>query len=215
MTRRADPEGLVAFTRDIGGRTVVARCAPALAPEAARLLEAVAKKWPNGRGLAEGATVEAGWTRLRLIGAEGALVLCEPDFERGGHVSHVQHTLAVAAAQAKLLRRLRLAGTAPLHDATVVVRRGALTAPRVQLEREEPGPGSSGWFVGLPDEDPPAAADAFETLVVGDLVERRPALLALFALPAGYMAIVAGDRVEAVFDPDFEDVWAQAGAEGA
>lgn len=211
MTRRADPEGLTAFSREIGGRTVVARCTPALAPEAARLLEAVARRWPNGRGLAEGATLEAGWTRLRVIGAEGALVLCEPDFEHGGHVSHVQHTLAVAAAQAKLLRRLRLTGDAPMHDATLVVRHGALAAPRVQLERAEPGAGSSGWFVGLPDEEPPTDPAAFETLVVGDLVERRPGLLALFALPAGFMAIVAGDRVETVLDADFEDIWAATG----
>lgn len=207
MTRRADPEGLTTFTRDVGGRTIVARCAPALAPEAARLLEAVAKRWPNGRGLAEGATVEAGWTRLRLIGVDGQLVLCEPDFEHGGHVSHVQHTLAVAAAQAQVLRRLRLEGDAPMHDATLVVRRGALTADRVQLERGEPAPGASGWYVGLPDEDPPTDADAFETLTVGDLVERRPALLALLALPPGYMAIVDGETVKAVLNPDFEDVW--------
>ena len=208
MTRRADPEGLVAFTRDVGGRSVVARCAPELAPAAARLLEAVAKRWPNGRGLAEGATAEAGWTRLRLIGVDGALVLCEPDFEHGGHVSHVQHTLAVAQAQAQVLRRLRLEGEAPMHDATLVARRGALAAPRVQLERTPGEPGSSGWYVGLPDEEPPTDAAAFETLAVGDLVERRPGLLALLALPAGYMAIVAGETVEAVLDPDFEDVWA-------
>lgn len=212
MTRRADPLGLTTFTREIGGRAVVARCEPTLAPEAARLLDGVARKWPNGRGLAEGATFDAGWTRLRLIGADGALVLCEPDFEHGGHVSHVQHTLAVAAAQAKVLRRLRVKGDAPRHDAKVVVRRGALEAARAQLERHTVAPGSSGWFVGLPDEDPPPEASAFETLTVGDLVERRPALLALFALPVGYTAIVAGEGVETVLDPDFEDVWAATGS---
>jgi hypothetical protein len=206
MTRRADPEGLVAFTREVGGRTLVARCEPALAPEAASLLEEVASRAPTGRGLAEGATFEVGWCVLRLLAVEGGLVLCEPDFEHGGHVSHVQHTLAVLRAQGLVLRRLRVAGQAPRHDAKVAVVRGSLAEPRLHLERRPPGPGDAGWSIG-PADEPEEAAD-LETLSVGDLVERRFGALQLLALPPGYMAVLDGDRVEAVFDPEDEDVWA-------
>jgi hypothetical protein len=93
----------------VGDVELVARCDDAYARQAGSLLEAVASFRGKGKGLADGVTVQFGWSLLTLRQRGKELVVCEPDFD-GDPLTAVREdvtcTLAVLVGQAAVVNRL-------------------------------------------------------------------------------------------------------------
>jgi hypothetical protein len=199
------------FRRAVGQRVLRARCSEALAPQAESLLQAVAGFEAQGRGLADGVTVQFGWSVVRLRDLGRELAVYEPDFA-GNPLRNwrddVTCTLVTLASQAIFLNGLPVQPTDFRFDQKLVVRTGCLFEPGLVAHRREPaGPGDSGWYLGPadPGEGEPEAEE-LESRYVYELLRLRPTVLDVLGLPAGYMVIFNGDQVETVLDPMLREV---------
>ena len=196
---------------DLGGLKLVARCDDGLAVQARSLLELLAGLRGKGKGLADGVTVQFGWLVLTLRRRGKKLLVCEPDFD--GDPFHdlreeVSCTLSVLVGMTAVLNRLGVNGLSARFDDKVVAAKGRLAERRVYLQRSKPRPGDSGWYVGPVDGRVPEKKPAsYESLYVYELLRRRPNLLRVLALPPGFLAVFDGDEVEAIVDPNNNDVW--------
>lgn len=201
------------FRRQIGQWILRARCADSLASQAGWLLDQVASFDGQGKGLADGVTVQVGWCVLRLRQAGNELSVTEPDFASNPFQEFrddVTCSLTVMARQHRVVTRVGAVPVSVRFDDKVVLQRGCLAEPAVYAQRQAPKPGDSGWFVGSrAGPDTTLGVDDLEALHVYELLTERPSLLDVLMLPEGYLVLFDGDRIEAVVDPDDHDVWGQ------
>ena len=184
----------------LGGRRVVARCAPELALHAESLLQLLGELESCGPALAEGARIPLGWAQLSVRAHGDDLVLCEPRFAGNPFVEvheDITQTLAVLVEQSALAQRLGVALEPIAFDATVFVACDALAEQRIYAERR-----SEGWHIAA--VVPARARDReelrCEPLRVFELIARRPSLRRVLALPTGFLVSFDGDEIETVLD---------------
>ncbi|UCD75885.1 MAG: hypothetical protein JSV91_02990 [Phycisphaerales bacterium] len=117
----------------------------------------------------------------------------------------------VEPSDPNVLRRLDLEGNFVSLSDKVVVAENALEGRRIYLERTaDTSPGDSGWFVGtVPDEAEADQDQACVAMTVSEMLQHRPALRDVLALPAGYLAVFGGDALMAVLNARDEDLWKQ------
>jgi hypothetical protein len=194
-----------------GSIPVSVRCRPDLAVLGRWLADLCAGFDRQGRGIADGVTIEVGWSVLRLVEQpDGSLLVCEPDYASdlpSALRDDVSITLQVLAAQRDLLKAVGLEATPCRFDQRVVVRKGALDAVKIYADRQEPAEGDSGWYIGPAERLPPAGVDELESVLLCRLVQRRPAVMAAMALPPGCIVVWDGNDIEAVFDPAGRAIW--------
>lgn len=202
------------YARQVADTTLVVQCNAALARQAEWLLDTVSGFKDRGKGLVDGATVQVGWSILTLEQRGAELVVCEPDFAGDpltGRVDDVSTTLTVLMHQRDLLARLKVAGTPALFNDKIILSRGALDESHIYLERSDPRPGDSGWYLGpvagdAPDEDADPN-EVYESRYVYQLLRQRPRLIEVLALPPGYLVVFTGDEIEAVLNEDGVNIW--------
>lgn len=211
---RSTEEGQGAMARHVlrvGEVELVAHCNDAFAAQAGSMLEAIASFQGQGKRLTDGVHVQFGWSLLILRRCGDDLVVCEPDFD--GDPFHevredVTCTLRVLMGQVAVVRRLGLRPVEIRFDDKVVLAKGCLAEQWVYLQRSEPRPGDSGWYVGPVDRSAPEQRpENYEAIHVFELLRRREGLLRVLALPAGYLVVFDGDEVEGVADPNNHEVW--------
>jgi hypothetical protein len=94
---------------------------------------------------------------------------------------------------------------------TLVIARGAWSAPRAFLERRSPAsPTDTGWYFA-PTEL--GGITAMNTVPVRDLLEVRPDLREVLTLPDGYLVVLDAQGVRSIFTPTGDDAWAAKPAE--
>ncbi len=77
----------------------------------------------------------------------------------------------------------------------IVLSKGVLKAKRIYLERiQTDSPKDTGWFIGFAEKE--KNKGNYEAIWVGDLIKLRSKLLSILQLPAGYMVIVDGDKID-------------------
>jgi hypothetical protein len=87
---------------------------------------------------------------------------------------------------------------------TLVMAKGAWSAPRIYLERRAAtSPTDTGWYIASTDT---TGIVALNKVLVRDLLEIRPDFRELLTLPEGYLAVVDRDGVRSVFTPVGEDL---------
>lgn len=188
--------------------TVTVECSDALGLQAEWLLSTVAKL-AGRKPLHDGSTIDVGWAVLSIMKRDHELVLCEPDF--GGDPFHSQHpdvtvTLMVLSQQKDVLDRVGLEGVPTRWSDKVVLAKGCLSTKELYLERKADVPaGDSGWYIGLTDEEKPAAE--YEARYAYQLLQERPELMQALALPHGYLLVFKGSKIDAVLDKSNQDVW--------
>lgn len=108
-----------------------------------------------------------------------------------------------------ILRKLGLEGRFVSLSDKVVITAGALEERRIVAERSDnPAPSDTGWFVrSISDNAEEGSEPLLEAITVSELLERRPALRDLLALPPGFLAVFAGDSLLSVLNPENEEVW--------
>lgn len=116
-----------------------------------------------------------------------------------------QWTLPVLSADArKAIVDLKQPVTPVDPAQTVVMAKGAWSAPRIYLERRAAtSPADAGWYIASTDT---TGIAALNKVLVRDLLEIRPDFRELLTLPEGYLAIVDSDGVRSIFTPVGEDL---------
>jgi hypothetical protein len=213
-----DPDELHDFERTLAdGRRLIAIASGELEEQANGLLEKLAALDAKGPRLADGSTIQIGWSRLTIHqrGAASLLHVHEPDFlhdPQHATVAHVDRTLRVLRDGAAILQ---LADEAPREFyfwQNIMCERGALLGEHLYFERQEPtGAHDSGWFAG--NASAAARAEQAElkpadlvTLPLYRLLVDFPPALKLLALPVGYLAVFRWERLVALFRPGGDPV---------
>jgi hypothetical protein len=176
--------------------TLRVRCADLLAASAEWLLGAVASFAGRGKGLADGVIVQVGWSLLQLRRDAGELAVCEPNFDTDPFQDFrddVTCTLTVLARQNLVHERLGIEGAPVRYDDKVVLKKGCLSAKRVYAQRQAPGDGDSGWYVG-PVDDPggPPDADDWRRGTSFSSLARGPASSTSWRYPKGMWSYSMG-----------------------
>jgi hypothetical protein len=190
--------------RMICGRRVLAECAPEHMRAAQDILAELAA---SGRPLEEGQRVRFGWSLLTLRAEGEGLRVWEPDFagdSENGLSPTLDTTIAIIDSQLKWLRLLGEDGLDASFDQRVVLAKAALAAPNIFALRSEPnGEIDSGWSVApVPRPGEQIDMSGLETTPIHRLLAARPGLLAVLALPVGYLVTLSGNDVVEVTAPD-------------
>jgi hypothetical protein len=214
-----------AFTLQTSDGMLLVNCDARLETMAQWLLKSVAELGASNGGISDGMTVEIGWAVLTLAKEDdGAYHICEPNYGEDPFeslVDDVTVTMYILTQQQEFSMHTGTAETAqfPLFDETIVLWKGALEAESIYLERGEPsedeedGSKDSGWYIGLADEDEveqdneTVSEDDYEAIYVYELLSRRPVLMQVLGLPAGYSVVFDGDDIDGVYDEDGDDLW--------
>jgi hypothetical protein len=200
------------YQRQIGMFNVVAFCAEDLREQAEALLDKLSELNSKGSGLKDGTTIEFGWSLLTLKGDEDELVVCEPYFSNDPFqdcLPLVDDTLRVMAEQVALLNTIGVEGVTISFRDKVVILKECLEKERLYLERQQTKVVyDSGWYIGDPEEmDSQKTIDDLEPIYVYQLLNLRRSLMPLLILPPGYLAIINGTLIEAIFNQDNQNVW--------
>lgn len=176
--------------------TLVTSASPRVEALARRALVSLHSDLPPGP-LPDGSTAALAWWPLRLVPDGSAVRVLAPS---GFGDDDLTTVLGLFALQLALARRVGVDAPGFDPDAVVHVAPGTLDAEAVMLARSpEPEDGSTGWHL-RPDGPLQVYAEAYETLSVRDLLDRRNSLLVPLPLPAGLIVKVRGDLVVAVID---------------
>jgi len=200
------------FHRHIAGRSVSLNCASDLQPQADAVLDALEARADSGPTLADGTTVQFGWTRLTLRADDQALVVCEPNFDGDAlkeERDSVDVSLRVLTEQVAVLRQVNAPAYPIEFSDWVVVDGNSLSVARIYLQRKPPATASdSGWYIGAV-ENPYVAGDeaALGGARVYQFHKLRPTVLSVLALPPEYMVVINGVQIEAIFDPGDVNRW--------
>ena len=161
-----------------------------------------------GPHLHAGSQIQFGWSILTLRPEGEGLRVCEPDYL--GDILQlkptVDVTLDILRQQVPLLRAVGEDGVDARYDQELAANPEAFATDDVFLKRDAPEfSEDTGWFLGkLTDLETARPADDLESVHVYELLRRRPALMAILALPQGYLAIIRGETIAAVFDPNMK-----------
>lgn len=190
---------------------ITVRCDEAFDQQGRWLADLVASFDDRGPGLADGVTLQVGWSVLRLaVQGDGSLLVCEPDFA-GNALSafrpEVSTTLSVLKAQVALAKQVGLDPKPSRYDDKVVIYKGVFDMPAIYADRQPPKEGDSGWYIGPAEMNTSPGADDLEAIRVYHLLTRRPHLMAALALPPGCIVAWNGTTIKAVFDPDGRNLW--------
>lgn len=214
-----------AFKRVINGKTVLVQCDSRLEAQAEWLLKTIEDISEETKdAIRDGWTLEIGFSVLALVERDGMFVVCEPDYDDDPFenvVEDVSRSLWVVVMQNEVGE---VTGTSeyfkiPRFDETVVLRKGVLEEERIVLQRDEAEEDESGvegaevidsgWYIGGADDDEEGSDDEedYEACYVYELLESRPMLLSVLALPTDYVVVFNGEDIEAIYDEEDENVW--------
>lgn len=215
------------FQRVIQGKTVLVQCDKRLEAQADWLLKTIEDvSEESGDPLEDRWTLELGFSVLALVERDGKLIVCEPDFDEDPFenvVEDVSRSLWVVVMQNEVSEATDTGAyiSIPRFDETIVMRKGALEEDRIFVQRDEPDNSNgsdlhdSGWYIGGADDDEEGSEnpDDYEACYVYELLESRPMILSVLALPANYVAVFNGDDIEAIYNDEDENVWNPPGDE--
>lgn len=213
--RLAEPEREDRWVEKVGEEEVVVYADPSLEPQIRELYAAIRHLEEQGVPIADGFSIQYGWTTLRAVRDPGGeLVMREPDYDAANPEQATRADVSVSLrldADQRSLAERALVDPQPVNfDQQIMVAAGALDQQRVYLVRvASPGARLSGWRLAGTEVDLPDAEA--EYVPVHALLKRRPGLLVAMQLPEGYMAFFDGDELEVVVDRDDKPVWIRPG----
>jgi len=192
--------------RKIGQSVFRVQCSERLEGQAAWLLSYFEQMQEEGISFFPGMRIQLGWSMLELRAVDGnAYLAYEPNFSKNPFTDFrddVSVTLQVLSSQTAFINQFGIAPVRVSFQDKVIFAKGAMAGDSVYLERVPPIPerGDSGWFIGLREgsNDPSNLQAAY----VYQLLHLRPSLLQFLLLPDGYLVVLTGDEVEAIFDRD-------------
>jgi hypothetical protein len=203
---------VITLTSDKASKQIQVRCDELRREQGQWLADTVAEFDGRERGLADGVTLEIGWTVFFLRGQpDGSLLVCEPDYQSDPFKTvraDVTASLTVLVAQIDLLRAIGVTPAACRFDQKIILKKGVLDEARIFARRQQSTQEDSGWYIG------PAGgaavtpkAEDLEAIPLYELMNRRAHILFALALPTDYMVVWNGTAIEALMDPQGRNLW--------
>ncbi|MCQ4085783.1 hypothetical protein [Saccharibacillus sp. JS10] len=201
---------LVTKTKTIGSRLFSVTCEEILETQGEFLLNLFEDTEAKAGFLEDGMKIQVGWSILFVHEKEeGHVQILAPDYKSDPFsrtIDDLSVTLSVQLAQNNVLKGTGTTGEATLFQDTLIASEKALNADRVYLERTEHRQGGiSGWYLGPAEGQ--VEQEELRRYYVFQLFNTRPEILQVLALPKGYIAVLDGEKVEAVLDPEDRNVW--------
>jgi hypothetical protein len=202
--------------RKIGANVIAVRIADDIVPMAEDLLDILEKLDKKGPALKEGSRIAYGWTTITIaesLEERNTLEVQEPYFGRGHDPvrqlqSGISHTARVILDQGKVCKSVGVEPVVAWYMHDVQLEPGVLDEEKVYLQRRPPASDhDTGWYVGSAEKKEGPAEDALETLAVWQVFERRRDLLDAMGLPVGYLAVFIDTFIDAILDPNNEEVF--------
>ena len=171
------------ITRIISNKKFFVSCADQFRQQADWLLSLLEKiEKERGAGfLEDGSSIQIGWSFIKIRREGDKLIVAEPNFS-GDPFQETNDdltcTLKVQAEQNDVLSALGLEGT-PV-----------------------PKSGDSGWYIGEVEQP----QNELIAIYVYQLLQLRPAILQVLALPKGYIVVFQNNEIETILNEQNEPV---------
>lgn len=185
---------------------------PAMATPAQMLLRAIDTIPPEE--IRDGYTFEVGFSVFTCLQEKDGYRLLSPDY-RTSPLTNTTEDLSVALwvllEQALLLKQCGVSGVPVRFDDELVIAAGALDGTCISLQRfSELGKDASGWCIEAWQETEggivPAEASSYQAIYAYELLQKRPALIKVLALPFEHMAIFRENKLIAALNEKNEDL---------
>jgi len=198
-------------TTMVAGVKIIINASPNLTVQANWLHGVVEAMNRSGVILQDGVRFQLGWSILSLRGqANGALVVCEPDYFGNpfqDELRSVDVTLGAQARQIDFAARLGVLPVLTSFQDKIVVAKGALDDTILYMERGNPCPekNDSGWYIGSRSQD--IDSPELEGIFAFQLLRERPYLFDALILPAGYVVFANKQGIEKILDSENNSVF--------
>jgi hypothetical protein len=194
------------FTTIIQNKKVSLQCSDSLSEQAGFLLELLEDEQEQTNILQNNFKIQIGWSIYFIEECNGEYKILVPDYKKDPFTnksSDISLPILIQLQQNHILRRADRDGQAISFKDTLVVLKDALEADFVYLERKEKcEEGDSGWYLGLIKDDKKGnrKVDDYKRIYVYELLQCKPQLLQLLALPTGSFAVIEGEDIVEVVD---------------
>jgi hypothetical protein len=206
----------ILLTRKVGPQTLAARCSKVFEGMGEQLLERLAALAGKGKGLADGVTIQYGFSKLTLRQVDDLLVVHEPVFRTCAHdelVPFVDATLLYLDQQLDLCNSCRVQPQECSCYQRMVLATGCLEAERLTMCGVEPtADDDSGWSLDFADREETPRDAQLGTIHAIHLAHHRPQLLRALFLPVGCFVNVEGDRFVAIGDAEDRILYSETAA---
>lgn len=188
------------------GKTVFFFCEDTLKETAEFFASILQKEDAGGRVIRDGAVLQIGWGfyHVRRTEAGYQIMACGLLGDPFREVTEdLSLSLEIFAEQRRVLNVTKAVPRETSFQDTLVVQRAAVKAPRVYLQRCEPGnPDDSGWYMGVlggnAPEDPGEYARVYTYQLLGFCKEA----LSVMQLPVGTVCVFENGRLVEAADRD-------------
>ncbi len=188
----------------ISGKTVFLTCGEEW-KRTADFLAAILKKEEDAGGvLQDGNILQIGWSFYKFIKWEEGLRMVTFDYAEDPFTAvkeDLSLSLRIFDGQAEILNRAKAEALTTSFQDTMLIKRTAMTAPAVYLQRLEPtGEGDSGWYMGVIGEEGSDDPGDYTRIYTYQLLSFCEAALMLMPLPLGTIALLEGGQLVEVVD---------------
>lgn len=158
--------------------------------------------------LINGFSIQIGWSVYYLHESEpGYFTLTTHDYSINPFEDRTEDlTLAlwVQLEQSEFLRKIDVDGLSTKFSDKIILTKGVLETEKIYLQRNsDVEKGDSGWYIG-PVEDRSSAE--LYALYAYQLLNIRPEIIRVLALPNDYMVVVEGKEIKVVLNENDMDV---------
>lgn len=201
------------YTYHINGKLISFSCREEWKRTADFLAGVLLEEEKAGGVLEDGSIIQIGWSFYKFVRQGRELQMVTFDYV-GDPFSATEEDLSLSLRifheQTELLNKARLqeqAVTTSFQD-TMLVKRTAMKAPTVYLQRLEPSmEGDSGWYMGVIGEEGSDDPNDYTRICTYQLLSFCEAALALMPLPLGTIGLFERGQLVEVVDENNQDLF--------
>lgn len=192
------------YTYNIKGKQVTLSCREEWKHTADFFAQVLQSEEADGGVLRDGEIIQIGWGFYKFVQREQGLQMVTFDYNDDPFSATDEDLslgLQIFDRQAEVLNRSGAAAETASFQDTMLVKRTAMTAPAVYLQRmESTGEGDSGWYLGTIGEEGSDNPGDYIRIYTYQLLTFCEAALALLQLPLGTIALFEDGRLVEVVD---------------
>lgn len=163
----------------------------------------------------DGYKLEIGFSVFIFIAVNDGYKITAPDYLNGPFFNTTDDLtidLWILLEQTELLKMYGIEGVSTRFDDEIVIAKNALENSIISLQRySDLGKGESGWCVEAIEEKPDEtfktiATKDYESFYVYQLLQKRPSLIKVLALPYEYLVVFDGDEINEILNEKNESI---------
>lgn len=192
------------YTYNINGKMISLSCREEWKPTADFFAGILREEEKEGGALEDGSIIQIGWGFYKVVKGERTWELVTFDYTGDpftGTEEDLSLSMRIFHEQTEILNRAGVGAVTTSFQDTMLIKRTAMKAPTVYLQRLEPvGEGDSGWYMGVIGEEGSDDPADYERICTYRLLSFCEAALALMPLPLGTIGLIERGRLVEVVD---------------